>query len=343
MKTKLLRGEQEKELQEAAQLLRSGETVAFPTETVYGLGANALDETAVHKIYQAKGRPSDNPLIVHIYDRKQLLELTDQVSDTAVQLMDAFWPGPLTLIFKRREGAVPSCVTGGLDTVAVRMPNHPVAQRLLTLVDLPIAAPSANLSGKPSPTAASHVQHDLDGRIAAIVSGGCCAVGVESTVLDLSGKIPVILRPGGVTKEQLEQVIKTEVLYAAPYTSAEKTPRAPGMKYTHYAPDAPLYICTGTPEEAAGKIDQRLEMHKGKAGVMLSMQTLRFLENKDENLVVNLGSREDLKQITCNLFAALRYFDGVDVEAIYTENFPTEEIGAALMNRLNKAAGSKKI
>lgn len=343
MKTILLQGEQEKDLQEAAQLLRSGETVAFPTETVYGLGANALDEDAVHKIYQAKGRPSDNPLIVHIYDRKQLLELTEQVSDTAVQLMDAFWPGPLTLIFKKCEGVVPSCVTGGLNTVAVRMPNHPVAQRLLTLVNLPIAAPSANLSGKPSPTAASHVQHDLDGRVAAIVSGGCCAVGVESTVLDLTGEVPIILRPGGVTKEQLEEVVGGEVRYAAPYTSAEETPRAPGMKYTHYAPNAPLYICTGTPEEVAKKVDQQLEEHQGKAGVMLSVQTLRFLNNRDGNLVVNLGSRQDLKQVTCSLFAALRYFDGVDVEAIYTEDFPAEEIGVALMNRLNKAAGSKRI
>ncbi len=343
METKLLRGEQERDLQEAARLLRAGETVAFPTETVYGLGANALDADAARKIYAAKGRPSDNPLIVHIYDRAQLEMLTDQISETAEKLMDAFWPGPLTIIFHRRPGAVPDCVTGGLDTVAVRMPNHPVALRLLRMADLPIAAPSANLSGKPSPTAVSHVEHDLSGRIAAIVSGGSCAVGVESTVLDVSGNAPVILRPGGITREQLEAVTGEPVIYATPHGSTVETPRAPGMKYTHYAPEAPVYICTGTPEEIAEKIDHRLEVHKGRAGVMLSRQTLRLLQNADENLVVNLGSRDDLKQIACNLFAALRYFDDSDVEAIYTEDFPAEHIGVALMNRLDKAAGSKKI
>jgi L-threonylcarbamoyladenylate synthase len=343
METKLLRGEQEKDLQEAAQLLRAGEAVAFPTETVYGLGANALDETAARKIYEAKGRPSDNPLIVHIYDRKQLPMLTEDVPDAATRLMDAFWPGPLTIILKKKPGAVPDCVTGGLDTVGVRMPNHPVALRLLELADIPIAAPSANLSGKPSPTAASHVRHDLEGRVAAIVSGGSCAVGVESTVLDLSGAVPTILRPGGVTREQLEQVLGSAVQEAAPYTSDQETPRAPGMKYTHYAPDAPVYICTGTSEEVAAKIDAQVEQHKGKAGVMVSQETMRLLKKADENLVVNLGSMEDLKQITCNVFAALRYFDQLDVEAIYTEDFPTEEIGAALMNRLRKAAGDKNV
>ncbi len=340
METKLLRGEQAKDLQEAARLLCAGEIVAFPTETVYGLGANALDESAVRKIYEAKGRPSDNPLNVLIYDAAQLADLVSQVPAAAEKLMEAFWPGPLTLIFKCRPQAVPTCVTGGLETIGVRMPNHPVALRLLQMTNLPIAAPSANLSGKPSPTAASHVQHDLDGRVAAIVSGGCCAVGVESTVLDISGEQPVILRPGSVTKEQLEKALGQPVYDAA--DSSGKT-GGPAAQYAHYAPAAPVYICTGTPEEIAAKIDRQLEAHKGKAGVMLSNQTLRLLHRADENLAVNLGSREDLQQIAGNLFAALRYLDAADVEAIYTEDFPTEEIGAALMNRLRNAAGDKSV
>lgn len=334
METKLLRGEQEKDLQEAARLLRAGEAVAFPTETVYGLGANALDAVAVQKIYTAKGRPADNPLNVLIYDRAQLATLAEQIPQVAVRLMDAFWPGPLTLIFPCSPGAVPDCVTGGLATIGVRMPNHPVALRLLRMAELIVAAPSANLSGKPSPTAASHVEHDLSGRIAAIVSGGCCAVGLESTVLDLSGERPVILRPGAVTREQLEAVIGGPVAEA----TAEATPS--GMRYAHYAPKAPVEICTGTPEEIAAKIDEKLEAAQGKAGVMLSQQTKRLLQNAEDNLVINLGSREELQQIAGNLFAALRYLDAADVEVIYTEDFPTEEIGAALMNRLQKAANS---
>lgn len=343
METKLLHGDWEAELQTAAALLQAGETVAFPTETVYGLGANALDETAVKKIYAAKGRPSDNPLIVHIYDRNQLAQLTDTVPEQAEKLMDAFWPGPLTIIFSRRPGAVPSCVTGGLDTVAVRMPSHPVAMQLLRLADIPVAAPSANLSGKPSPTTAQHVQHDLNGRIAAIVSGADCQVGVESTVVDLSTDTPTILRPGGITREQLEQVLKQPVRMATPHTSAIETPRAPGMKYTHYAPEAPVYICTGTPEEIVRKIRAELQHCAGTAGIMLSAETLAELKPDDRYPTVNLGSREHLEQITGNLFAALRYFDETDVTVIYTEAFPTEEIGAALMNRLNKAAGNKNV
>lgn len=337
METKLLRGEQEKDLQEAARLLRAGEVVAFPTETVYGLGANALDAVAVQKIYTAKSRPANNPLNVLIYDRAQLAALTGPISDMAVQLMDAFWPGPLTLIFPCRPGAVPDCVTGGLQTIGVRMPNHPVALRLLRMAELVVAAPSANLSGRPSPTAASHVEHDLSGRIAAIVSGGCCAVGLESTVLDISGERPVILRPGAVTKEQLEAVIGESVAAAV----EEELP--PGMQCAHYAPKASVQIFTGTPEEIAAKIDEKLEAAQGKAGVMLSQQTKGLLQNADDNLVINLGSREDLKQIACNLFAALRYLDAADVEIIYTEDFPTEEIGAALMNRLQKAANSPRM
>lgn len=340
METKLLRGEREKDLEEAVQLLRAGETVAFPTETVYGLGADARNAEAVQKIYAAKGRPADNPLNVLIYDQSQLAELVSQIPAAAQKLMDAFWPGPLTLIFRCRPAVLPACVTGGLDTIGVRIPNHPVALRLLQMAGLPVAAPSANLSGRPSPTAASHVQKDLEGRVAAIVSGGCCSVGMESTVLDISGGRPVILRPGSVTRERLEQVLGEPVLDRS---AVRQAAQRPGEKYAHYVPAAPVYICTGTPEEAAAKIDKQLEVHKGKAGVMLTRQTMRLLTNADENLAVNLGSREDLEQIAGNLFAALRYFDDVDVEAIYTEEFPTDEIGAALMNRLYEAAGGKRI
>lgn len=242
METKLLRGEQAKDLQEAARLLCAGEIVAFPTETVYGLGANALDESAVRKIYEAKGRPSDNPLNVLIYDAAQLADLVSQVPAAAEKLMEAFWPGPLTLIFKCRPQAVPTCVTGGLETIGVRMPNHPVALRLLQMTNLPIAAPSANLSGKPSPTAASHVQHDLDGRVAAIVSGGCCAVGVESTVLDISGEQPVILRPGSVTKEQLEKALGQPVYDAAdsPEKQAGQRRNTPIMRRQRRCISAPV-------------------------------------------------------------------------------------------------------
>ena len=343
METKMLSGEREVDLKEAAKLLQDGEIVAFPTETVYGLGANAMDAAAVKKIYEAKGRPSDNPLIVHIYDRKQLKEFTEGISEDACVLMDTFWPGPLTLIFKRKGDLIAPNVTGGLDTIAVRMPNHPVALELLKRADLPIAAPSANTSGKPSPTAASHVEHDLNGKISAIVSGGSCVVGLESTVLDLSGDMPVILRPGGVTKEDLEQVLKREVRYATPHTSEEETPRAPGMKYKHYAPEAPVYICEGTPEEVAAKIDEHLPQHQGRAAILVSSQTKALIRNEDENLILDLGSLDDLTEIACHLFGALRYCDESDVEVIYTENYPSDEIGAALMNRLQKAAGEKRL
>ncbi len=207
METRILMGQRNNDLQEAANLLRAGEAVAFPTDTVYGLGAHALDETAVQKIYEAKGRPSDKPLIILIWDKSQLEKLTVHISETARKLMDVFWPGPLTLVFRQRPNAVPPYVTRGLDTVAVRMPNHPVALKLLQLADIPIAAPSANLSGNPSPVDAAQVQQELSGRIAAIVDGGTCDVGVASTILDVSGAVPVILRQGTVSQEQLEQMI----------------------------------------------------------------------------------------------------------------------------------------
>lgn len=344
METKIFQGELERELEQAAELLRKGEVVAFPTETVYGLGGNAYDETAVRKIYEAKGRPSDNPLIAHIYDRKQLNEFTEGYSSVAEKLMDAFWPGPLTLILERKAGILPDCVTAGLETVAVRMPNHPIAKRLLMMAGVPIVAPSANLSGKPSPTTADHVIHDLSGRVAGIVRGGSCMVGVESTVVDVSGEKPVILRPGAVTREQMEELLGMEVAVASGNVADTETPQAPGMKYKHYAPEAPVYICTGTMEEIAEKIQSRLMgEHVGNIGVMVSRQTKAMLRGLDEKLSVDLGDREDISEITHNLFAALRYFDELGVDIIYTEEFSSAELGAALMNRLNKAAGNQRI
>ena len=212
MHTKRLSGSSEVALREAAALLQSGETVAFPTDTVYGLGAHALDADAVQKIYEAKGRPSDKPLIILIHDRAQLHTVALEISEAAEKLMQAFWPGPLTLVFQKQPGVVPDYVTRGLDTVAVRMPNHPAALALLKLADVPVAAPSANLSGNPSPTTAAQVEQELSGRIAAVVDGGVCQVGVASTILDVSRDVPVILRKGSVTKVQLEQIIGQPVL-----------------------------------------------------------------------------------------------------------------------------------
>ena len=254
METKLWKVDQDAEyaqgyphIIEAAKYLANNEVIAFPTETVYGLGANAKSEEAVRKVYEAKGRPNDNPLIVHVASESQLDELVTEISPLAKRLMKEFWPGPLTLILKRKPGQLASSVTAGLDTVAVRCPSHPVALRLIEASGLPIAAPSANTSGKPSPTTAKHVQDDLDGRIAGIVDGGATGVGVESTVLDCTVEVPVILRPGGVTREQLELMIgpvKEEVALS----KKDETPKAPGMKYTHYAPESTVTLVNGTPD-----------------------------------------------------------------------------------------------
>ena len=333
MDTKILDGTQAAAIKEAAELLKMGQLVAFPTETVYGLGAYALNKEAVQGIYQAKGRPSDNPLIVHIWQKEQLTDLVSALPPLAETLMEKFWPGPLTLIFPKGE-KVPPEITGGLDTVAVRMPNHPVALALLEACALPIAAPSANRSGKPSPTLASHVLHDLAGRIAAVVDGGAAEVGLESTVLDITQAVPVILRPGGITKEQLEAVIGV-VDVATPHGDKKETPRAPGMKYTHYAPEAPVIICQNQDKELQEKIDN----FTGKLGLMLSSETLTKLQLPASAVVVDLGSQNDLADIAANLFAALRTLDEAEVEIIYTEAFPHTQIGSAVMNRLSKAAG----
>ncbi|MBS4206804.1 L-threonylcarbamoyladenylate synthase [Bacillus sp. FJAT-50079] len=321
---------------EAAERLRENEVVAFPTETVYGLGANARSDEAIKKIYTAKGRPSDNPLIVHISTTAQLEELTESIPPTAKQLMKAFWPGPLTIIFQKKKDSVSELVTAGLDTVAVRMPDHPVALALLTACGLPIAAPSANVSGKPSPTIAEHVKHDLDGKIAGIVDGGATGVGVESTVIDCTQHIPVILRPGGVSIEEMEAVVDKVTIDRALVDKEEK-PKSPGMKYTHYAPAAPLYLVDGERKWIQQLIDQ-----KRKEGLKVAiLATEESASTYTADFIATCGSRKEIETIAQQLFQTLRTFDEKHPDLIFAEVFPRIGIGAAVMNRLEKAAGYK--
>ncbi len=320
--------EHEINLTEAITLLCRNEVVAFPTETVYGLGASATSEVAVAKIFQAKGRPSDNPLIVHISNEQQLESLTQCIPTYARKLMAAFWPGALTLVLRKKEG-IANNVTPGLDTVAVRMPNHPVALLLIEKAG-PLAAPSANTSGKPSPTTAKHVKDDLFGRIAGIVDGGATGVGVESTVVDCTEDVPVILRPGGITKEQLQEVIGNIQVD----NQTTKKPKSPGMKYTHYAPKSPLIVVSGSISFLQKIIDTYKE--DGKV-----IGVLTTIENKDSykaDVVLACGSRKNLYSVATNIYDTLRIFDTTNVDIIISEAFPQIGIGVAIMNRLLKAA-----
>ena len=328
----------EEQLEEAARLLAENELVAFPTETVYGLGANAKQDEAVSKIYKAKGRPSDNPLIVHVSNQKQLGQFVAEIPEVARKLMDAFWPGPLTFVLKSKEGALSSVATAGLDTVAVRMPDHPVALALIEASGLPIAAPSANLSGKPSPTSAKHVADDLTGRIAGIVDGGATGIGVESTVLDCTEPIPVILRPGGITKEEIEEVAgKVREDAALHHDNAE--PKSPGMKYTHYSPEAPFVLVEGTPGFLQSLVDKERKAGK-KVGVMATSETSGTYE---ADVVLTCGQRSDMATVAAKLYEALRQFDENSVDVIFGEVFPRRGLGDAVMNRLMKAAGQQVI
>ncbi|KHF38356.1 L-threonylcarbamoyladenylate synthase [Halalkalibacter okhensis] len=322
-------------IKEAALWITKGEVVAFPTETVYGLGANALDESAVKRIFEAKGRPSDNPLIVHISQIDQLDELVLEVPEVAKQLMEHFWPGPLTLIFKKKEAVAPS-VTAGLDTVAVRMPDHPVARKLLDAAGVPVAAPSANLSGKPSPTTAMHVYHDLKGRIKGIVDGGQTGVGLESTVLDCQAAIPVLYRPGGVTKEDLEAVIG-KVKVDPSLLSDDQTPLSPGMKYTHYSPAGTLYLVRD--QDKISELVTEAKRDGKRVGVLTTVEGKGRYEEAD--VVVLCGSNKDLATVANGLYDSLRKFDEQEAEVIFSEVFSYEGLGIAIMNRLEKAAGGQ--
>ncbi|MGR6857115.1 L-threonylcarbamoyladenylate synthase [Bacillus halotolerans] len=326
------------QIAQAAALLRDNEVVAFPTETVYGLGANAKSTDAVKKIYEAKGRPSDNPLIVHIADISQLDGLTGPAPDKAKILMKRFWPGALTLILPCKPGALSPRVTAGLDTVAVRMPDHPLALALIGAAGLPIAAPSANLSGKPSPTKAEHVAHDLDGRIAGMMDGGSTGIGVESTVLSCAGETPVLLRPGGITKEQIEAEIGP-ILVDKGLADPKEKPISPGMKYTHYAPSAPLVISEGSPERIQTLIQEYQQGGK-RVGVLTTEENADFYS---ADYVKSCGRRDQLETVAAALYDALRSFDEEKVDFIIAESFPDTGVGLAIMNRLMKAAGGRMI
>ncbi len=326
------------QIQEAAKILKDNKVVAFPTETVYGLGANALSDEAVAKIFEAKGRPSDNPLIVHIATIDQLTNIAVDIPDMVQTLITHFWPGPLTLVLKKKDQSVGEKVTAGLETVAVRMPDHPIALALLKAADLPLAAPSANLSGKPSPTSAKHVIDDLEGRIAGIIDGGATGVGLESTVLDCTEKIPIILRPGGVTKEQLEEVIG-EVKMDRALLEEGRAPKSPGMKYTHYAPIAPLVIVEGSPQFIQTLVDKKTAEGL-KVGVLTTEENKQYYK---AGAVLDCGKRSDLQSVASKLYDVLRTFDMTNVDFIYSEWFPQDGVGQAIMNRLLKAAGNQVI
>ncbi len=334
---------EEEKLIECSEILKRGGTVAFPTETVYGLGANGLETSSIKKIFEAKGRPSDNPLILHVSSIEEVRSLVKEIPEVAIKLMNTFWPGPLTLIFEKSE-LIPKEITGGLDTVAIRIPQHPIANKLIQLAGVPVAAPSANISGKPSPTKADHVVKDLYGRVDAIISGGNCDIGVESTVLDLTVETPTILRPGGVTKEMLEVVLSAVVLDPAlEENSRELTPKSPGMKYTHYAPKAEVTIVKGHIDHVTKRI---VEMEKAlrddgkQVGIICSDES----KNKyTSNMVKSMGSRVDMKAMASNLFKILREFDETTVEIILAEAVEETGLGKAIMNRMLKAAGYRVI
>ena len=330
----------ENEIKKQALLLKEGKTVIFPTETVYGLGANALDEEAVNKIYEAKGRPSDNPLIVHIYNKEDINKLADNISEKAIKVMDAFWPGPITIVLNKKD-IVPKTTSGGLNTVAIRMPAHKIAQALIKESGIPIAAPSANISGRPSPTKGAHVKDEMQGRVSGIILGDDCNYGLESTVLDMTEDIPMILRPGSITKEDLENLIG-EVLLDPSLEKKEdnKKAKAPGMKYTHYSPNAEVYIVSGDKENVVNEINRRIKENSNnnlKTGVMC----LEENKYKYDGFCISLG--KTLDEVGSNLFGTLIEMDNNNIDIIYSEEFPNEGVGRAIMNRLLKSAGYKII
>lgn len=321
---------------QAVDFLNNSEIVAFPTETVYGLGAVATDEVAVQKIFAAKGRPSDNPLIVHISSKEQAQDYVVHLSEIAQKCMDAFWPGPLTLILETKPNVFAASVTAGLTTVGLRMPDHPVALRLLQEINKPLAAPSANKSGKPSPTRAEHVAEDMTNIISCILDGGATGVGLESTVLDVTVNPPVILRPGGVTKEMLEEVIGTVIQPTEKEQESPGTPKAPGMKYTHYAPEAPVLLI----EPKLESVQQAVEQLQA-TGQRVALLAAESFANSKANYFFTYGKDGDIEAMSGALYDALRACDKTDATIILATTTARLGVGVAIMNRLEKAAGGQ--
>jgi len=331
-------------IQEAGEVLKNGGLVAFPTETVYGLGANALNPQAAQMTYAVKGRPSDNPLIVHVADVEALDAIAD-VSDGRIQLLaKAFWPGALTLILEKKA-LVPYETSGGLDTIAVRIPNDAIALALIKAAGGYVSAPSANTSGRPSPTRASHVEEDMNGQIAMILDGGPVSIGVESTILDLTVDPPAILRPGAVTKEMIEDVIQEEVVGGLALTDANEHPKAPGMKYKHYAPKGQLVIVEGAAEAVAKRIltlAQQALQDGERVAVLCTEETSNYYQAKAAAMklpLYSLGKKNYPESVANRFYHLLRRLDQEDFTLIYSESIPSEGIGVAVMNRMEKAAG----
>jgi L-threonylcarbamoyladenylate synthase len=349
MQTKIVKikdvQEQQAELIAAGKIIREGGLVGFPTETVYGLGANGLDAVASAGIYAAKGRPSDNPLILHVTDRAMIDTIAVDVPEMAEKLITAFCPGPITLILRKKE-VVPASITGGLDTVGIRMPDNDIARSLIRQAGVPIAAPSANISGRPSPTTAAAVYLDMQERIPLILDGGPCDFGVESTIVDCSGDTATILRPGAVTREMLEELLG-EVRLDPALVGAGSVPKAPGMKYTHYAPKAPMTLIEGEPQNMAGAFRRelsRLQAQHHKVGIIVSREVAAAVTGVlPPDLICVYGAQGDLSAIAANLYEALRSFDRKPADMLLAEGTTDKKLGLAIMNRLHKASGFRTI
>ncbi len=335
MKTRIFENTKE-DIKLAAELIKNGETVIFPTETVYGLGANALDSEAVKNIFAAKGRPSDNPLIVHIADFSMAEEFVEEIPQNAKMLAERFCPGPLTMIFKKKT-CIPNEVSAGLDTVGIRIPAEKTANEFLKQCALPVAAPSANISGRPSPTAFEHVFEDMNGRVAGIIKGESAEVGVESTVIDMTAEIPTVLRPGGVSVEELREVLG-EVLVSSELKN-DGIPKAPGMKYKHYSPKGQTFILKGDVVDVADFLEKRKALNS--VAVLIFDEFRKYMPNGIE--VISLGSKENPKAVASRLFDALRECDKLGVREIYAPEIPDNGLWRAVKNRLYKAASARII